>query len=310
MRVRFLSHDEAVREFDSSYYLHSHSPAEISLKLSRYCNDSSKQLLQCYSSKIRPFSNDEKHLLKFYFKRVYAHLCRKAPWLLPNKRKVGLIRLDHGVDWNAPFTINHSIVIPERVLRLMAAGYKKYKCIGRSSSAKHCVTTLCHEFIHIIQRYPELYPYQASIFNRMYKKWGFIQIQSSQLDWSQVDMTKFLPLRTNPDGLNFQWLFPLRGTLYMPIFGEIGGDEKTMGQMGGALVRVIQNDDKFIVTNDWDYTKNFKDYLQLFYNRDEQLYHPNEIIAIYLCDVFMYCTAINIKACREKRSGFAIRILH
>lgn len=291
MKVRFLSHEEAVAEFDTSYYLRSHSEGEMRLKLTRYCKyDETQplypQLLQCYSSKIRPFTKEEKYLVKFYFKRTYARLCKKAPWLLPNQQQVGLIRLDYGVDWNAPFTINHCIVIPERVLRLMRIGYFEFLKTGRSRNAKDCISTLCHEFIHIIQRYSDLYPRQALIFDLIYRKWGFIPINSSQLDWSQVDITKFFSLRTNPDGLNFQWLFPLRGTLWMPIFGEIGGDEKTMGKMGGALVRVVKTD-KIIVTNDWDYTKNFPDYLQLFYNRDEQMYHPNEIMAIYLCDILM-----------------------
>lgn len=292
MKVRFLSYKEAVAEFDSSYYLRSHSEYEMRLKISRYCTYDERQplypqLLKCYSSKIQPFTKEEKHLVKFYFKRTYAHLCKKAPWLLPNRQQIGLIRLNYGVDWNAPFTINHCIVIPERIIRIMRVGYYTFCKTGRSRNAKDCISTMCHEFVHIIQRYPSLYPHQASIFNKIYHNWGFIPINSSQLDWSQVDMSKFLQLRTNPDGLNFEWLFPLRGSLWMPIFGEIGGNEKNMGRMGGALVRVVKNNNQFIVTNDWDYTKNFNDYLQLFYNRDEQMYHPNEIVAIYLCDIFM-----------------------
>ncbi len=282
MKARFLSHEEAVHEFSTSYYLSSHGESETRLKLSRYCGSS--DLLQCYASKIQPFTREEKQIIKFYFKRTYAHLCRKAPWLLPKQRQIGLIRLDYGVDWNAPFTINHCIVIPERILGLMRDGYSQFCKTGKSRTAKYNIMTMCHEFIHIIQRHPDLYSQQAEIFDRIYRKWGFIPVKIP-LDWSQVDMTKFFPLRTNPDGLNFEWLFPLRGSLWMPIFGEIGGDEKNMGRMGGALVRVVRKDDRFIVTNDWDYTKNFNDYLQLFYNRDEQMYHPNEIMAIYLCDI-------------------------
>jgi hypothetical protein len=284
MKVRFLSHEEAVREFDSSYYLKSHSPDEMRLKLMRYCGGYKpgplyEQLLQCYSSKIIPFSAAEKCLIKRYFKRIYAHLRKKAPWLLPKKRTIGLIRLADGIDWNAPFTVNHSIAMTNLVLDTMKKGTAEYR------SAKFCITTLCHEFVHIIQKHPELYPRQNLAFDSVYKKWGFIPIRLP-LDWSQV-VKPFFPLRTNPDGLNFQWLFPLRGALYMPIFGEIGGDNKTMGRMGGALVRVIIKDDKIQVTNDWGYTGKFADYLKLFYNRDEQLYHPNEIMAVYLCGVIM-----------------------
>lgn len=287
MKVRFLSHKEAVKEFDSSYYLKLHSYDEIKIKLSRYCGQNSGQLLKCYSNKIKPFSKVEKHLLKFYFKRIYAHLCQKAPWLLPKKNKIGLIGLDRGVDWDAPFTINHCIVIPERVLQMMEHGYVEFRAFNRSRAAKFCITTLCHEFTHIIQRYPDLYPIQNARFNDVYAGWGFIRIKPSQLDWSQVNIKKFLPLRTNPDGHSFEWLFPLRETLYMPIFGEIGGDNKNAGKMVGALVRVQKTGNKYLVTNDWDYTKNFEDYLKLFYNRDDQLYHPYEIMAVYLCGILM-----------------------
>ena len=293
MKVRFLKHDEAMNEFASSNYLKVHSSDEMRIKLLRYCQGYNpdlplyEQLLQCYSKKIRPFSSVEKRLLKFYFKRIYAHLRRKAPWLLPKGKPIGLIRLDYGVDWNAPFTINHNIVIPELLLQTMELGYTKHQ-MRKNKNANKCILTLCHEFVHIIQRYPDVYPKQTTKFDNTYRKWGFIPIKPSQLDWSQVDMEKLIPLRTNPDGPSFQWLFPLRGTIYMPIFGEIGGDDEKSGKMGGALVQVKKlPNGKFKVTNDWDYTKNFDDYLKLFYNRDEQLYHPNEIMAVYLCGVYM-----------------------
>lgn len=292
MKVRFLSHTEAVREFATSTYLKSHSPDEAKLKLLRYCNGYSPdiplydQLLRCYTSKIIPFSSEEKAILKYYFKLLFARLNRKAPLLLPNKQTVGLIQIDYGVDWNAPFTINHSIVISEMTMSSMKKAYIYFRQTGRCKKVKRNLATLCHEFAHIIQRYPKLYPKQHQIFDHAYKHWGFVPI-TKPLDWSQVDMKKFFSLRTNPDGAQFQWMYPLRGKMYMPIFGEVGGDEKYMGRLDGALVQVLPEKDRIVVTNNLDYTKNFNEYINRFYGRDEQIYHPQEIMAVYLCNAMV-----------------------
>jgi len=38
-----------------------------------------------------------------------------------------------------------------------------------------------------------------------------------------------------------------------------------------------------LVDSRWQYTKHVPEYINQCYGRDDQVYHPNEILAVYLC---------------------------
>ena len=57
MKVRFLSHTEAVHELATSTYLKSHSQTEAKLKLLRYCNGYNPMKKKRYSNIILSYSS-------------------------------------------------------------------------------------------------------------------------------------------------------------------------------------------------------------------------------------------------------------
>jgi hypothetical protein len=251
MKITFLTPNQALKEYEKSNYFAEMSPVEIAKRLTRM---NAGNMIQGYRKYLKPFSNLEVDNVKKAMKITHSKIMKFSPELIPEKIK--LIRLSSGIDWDSPYTINNCIVIPERILNNIP------------------LDTLCHEFIHIIQRYPLKYPINVR-FEKIYANWNFVKLYD-RLDFSACKQD-FFPIMTNPDGLNFQWLWIYNNKSYLLMFGEKGT------KIIGGITEVIGNR----VSSKWMYIHEAKFYTQFFPSTHHQLYHPNEILAEDWCKKIM-----------------------
>lgn len=302
MSIQFLSSQQAAQEYIKSDYFEQMSHKEIIYRLyglgghftyADTYNTKRSKLVKLYTSLTLDFTINERNIINFYFKQLLSLLNNKAPQIIPNKKHIGLIKINKGVDWDYPYTINHCIVIPTKFLNSLISTYQKfvdqleitpqemwnpirpnYEEINRKN------VILCHEMIHILQRNKTLYPQHNKIFNYIYKDiWGFRKINKSQL----VFKNKYLNVITNPDGYNYEWIISLYNhetnfnQWFMPLLINNVNNKPT-----GILVELIEKEPgNFLVSGQshWNYIETFKRYIYKFYGLKKQLYHPNEIIA-------------------------------
>jgi hypothetical protein len=83
----------------------------------------------------------------------------------------------------------------------------------------------------------------------------------------------------NPDGYNLEWVVFSKGKYWMPSFAD---------EMDGLLWEVVLLNrpglPKWKVTNNLVDISSDQSYLDRFYGKNDQSYHPNEIMAVLLCE--------------------------
>jgi hypothetical protein len=180
MSLKFLTAQQAAQEYLKSDYFEQMNHNEVIYRLyglgghvtqGESCQTTKARLVQWYTSLTLNFTTNEQNVIKFYFRQLFNLLNNKAPGLIPKKRHIGLIKLNQGVDWDYPYTINHCIVIPVKFLNSLVSTYQQfvdqlerapqemwnptrphYDAINRKN------VIFCHEMIHILQRNKRLYP--------------------------------------------------------------------------------------------------------------------------------------------------------
>jgi len=304
MSIKFLDVKEAAKEYLKTDYFQQMNYVELiyrldSLRLSHNpgddCYTLRNKIMYYYTSLVTDFTEYEKNVIRFYFKHLFNLLWKKAPGLIPKSKRIGLIKLNEGVDWNYPYTINHSIILPTIFITSLIDIYRQFEDqISRTpievwnptrppyDSIDQKTLVLCHELIHILQRNQHLYPGHATIFNFIYTNiWGFKRINKSQIKFSHFNEENFFNVITNPDGYNYEWVIPVynhdtnHDHWFLPLLSR-GLDNKPIG----ILVEVMEKPHgNYLVTKHWNYVNDIKRYAVKFYGLEKQLYHPNEISA-------------------------------
>lgn len=297
MNIVFLSSQQASHEYIATDYFDQMNSAEIGyrLKVGGWGNlgspISATSLRKLYGSLTRDFTTYEQAVVNFYFKQLYDILSQKAPGLIPKAKPIGLIKLEQGVDWDYPYTINHCVVIPVKFLNSLIKTYQRfgqqlnqpiqqmwnpvrppYQMINQK------LMFLFHELIHILQKNKNLYSGHKTLFDYIYTEvWGFHKISKDQI----VNRDKFLNVITNPDGYNFEWAIPIfnHETNYqhwfLPLLSLDLNNRPT-----GILVELEKlPNGHFKALRRWNFIHNYKRYVNKFYGLEQQLYHPNEIMA-------------------------------
>jgi hypothetical protein len=228
------------------------------------------QLRLYYTQRTLVFTDEEKTLIISAFNQMKLDFDQRAPNFFPNRRQIGLIKLGQGIDWNFPYTINHCIILPELYLKKFAKDMPRLK------------TTLCHELIHLLQRYPNLYPRQNALFNSIITEmWGFQRIRKSQLRFSQGLTDQHLNIMTNPDGANYEWIIVLPDGHYLPTLSR----DIHNNLCGNLILLQMVAPQTYQVTLNWKPIAQVSIYVQKFQGLSQQLYHPNEIIAHLITDL-------------------------
>jgi len=308
MALRFLTASEASSEYRKTDYFAQMNYIELAFRLNTLgqaykanesCDRLRSRLLKQYQSLTRSFTAYEKDVLRFYFRRLYEILNNKAPALIPNKANINLIKLAEGVDWDYPYTINHSIIIPTKFLRGLIDLYRQFHyqitqipsqvwnpTRPQFETIDRKVAVLCHELIHIIQRNKTLYPAHNRILDYAYTQlWSFEPITKDQIRFRHANEAQYFNALTNPDGYNFQWIVPVYNhetnynTLFLPLLSR-SQDNRPIG----VLVEVTKQGDNYLVGSHWNEIDKIKRYAQKFYGLNKQLYHPNEILCHLLSD--------------------------
>lgn len=321
----FLPANTAYGQYEMSDYFDQMNEYEFSLRLGTVVNDRSSGkdlLLKRYKDALRDFTDDEKNTIRFYMVLLQRFLTLKAPLILPSADTIKFIKLDTSkidqgsiapeLDWGYPYTINHAIVLPMRLMSTMLAesrnfyisfkqkygdGYEninantlmswtpnrpEYKIIFKY------MTFFSHEFIHILQRNENMYPSQKTIFEKVYRDiWLFSKITKNQISEEVTKNPKF-GIVTDPDGYNYQWitrLFNVEKHYDIPFLPVLMIDKSTQ-KPNAYLIEMVtkSNTTPYVLTKNFGIASNFRLYVERFYGETKQLNHPNEIIAIMLSE--------------------------
>ena len=211
-------------------------------------------------------------MLKYFHNLVDYIFNKKLPKLCPDTSRIKYLKLKANVDWNYPYTINNTVVIPQHYMNDMVSAVAAldrpdtelwnvprhdYSNINKQGAI------LCHEWIHLIQR---------GCINNEFLYNYFINLYENIWEFKKNTLTSYkIPNRiTNPDGLNDNWIVLMNNTPYLPTLSLFNNIPT------GFLISAE--------THSWTLIDNSASYMNRFYGLKEQLYHPNEIFAHLVSD--------------------------
>ena len=280
-----LNKSEAFEEYKMSNYLTRMADDELTLRINnvhRYYPylGSTWNLLSLYKHLVDDFTPIEVQILTYFHKLAAYRFRDRLPGLCPDVSSIKYIKLREHIDWNYPYTINNCVVLPQTVINEMVATFNQLAVrkpghgpngeewnVTRKdyNPVNHYANILCHEWIHIIQRYPtkKIYDTLISIYTDL---WGFTPKNSTD------KTSKHISRITNPDGANDQWQMTIGNHTYTPILSLNNETQKPVG---------------FLINNKsgkWHDLHHSMMYINKFYGLKGQLYHPNEVFAHLVAD--------------------------
>jgi len=254
LEVLFLSSLQTKEEFSKSKYLQTISPKELSLR--RQGINTRIDLMQLYYNSVMEFSFKEKQrlepIIKEALKRLENYFANVSSFLLQD----GLLRVakvEGSLDWNFPYTINKTIIIPQKIMI--------------TNSDEELINTFVHEMIHLHQKS------QPYFYEEIYKNnFGFEKINSEKVI---ITSNYEKLLITNPDGMIREWVIQLYDGIYLPALLLINKKHYS------CLFRLKQssNDGYYLAEEDPIIAHNRSDYIDMIQGCKQQIDHPNEIIA-------------------------------
>ena len=306
MSLKFLSISEAKTLIQNTSYFSQMSDGEIRARLqiagvanynqsnknkSKSNNENLTLIKQLYLNSVSEYTPSEKTVMVQYFSMVMSLLKGKAPLLFPNTQ-ICACKLSGArkLDWNFPYTLNNCIVLPQQFVDLCVA---QAKDLQQSLSQKsntvwnlyrpqlagmlQPATTIAHEILHIVQRYPT--PQQSDLMSGIYSEWKFKRLHPKNIKYHTTDARDFLPV-TNPDGVNYTWAVGIwyhnKVNWFAPLL--ILPDIE-YNPTGVLLPLTIEYNGSLTAGNFMTIESNGK-YLEMFAELDiNSLYHPNEIFA-------------------------------
>lgn len=132
---------------------------------------------------------------------------------------------------------------------------------------------IVHELTHIDQRI------NVNFYNNIYNEWGFINVDNIENFNSIRELN-----RTNPDGLNINWLW-LHNNKYYWIGKLYNNNYSNISDATTKICIINKVNDKYIYTGEIMNMSQSKEYLEYFGNIPGNNYHPNELSAEYLTEL-------------------------
>ena len=306
--LHFCSIKEGRFILQQSNYLSRLQWAETYLRFQQTIHESTsrQQLIQMkYTSSVRPWTTKQQQCIHYYIRGLSTYLYNWGLQHLFTQRSSPLqfILLSSGMDWNFPFTIGTStIVFTEHVLHQM----KRAVDTLDQSSMDRWLTTLCHEWTHLLQRTPSIQP----IFYRWYKQYFGLRPSSVHIPRAWYDY-----IITNPDTidsylpnqssigpqwvrLSNTWVFTLsKGTIGKGELTGFGGYEYYMatmfvykGKKQTVLIclqpyhlpsssSISKKEQEYVMKGPILPADMLPEYRQLFFGCTKQIDHPHEAIA-------------------------------
>ena len=276
-----LDKNTAKAEIDNTDYFDRMSSVEINYRVKSIHSyypmlSNIWNIRDLYKSLILDFTQEEKNAIYYYHNIVDFQFKNKLPALYPDGRYIKYMKLSQNVDWNYPYTINRVVVIPQKLAKNMVDNLiidRKQNTVPslfvwnlvrpNFSAVNYIANIICHEWIHIAQRYA-YYTSLGSKLDEIYQQsWGFVRELPPAGLYKKYDIN---PLYiTNPDAENGEWSIYIKAKKYYPILTL---DRKTKMPDGMLLDKSNMHT--------YDYTK---EYINKFYGLQHQLYHPAEIFA-------------------------------
>lgn len=132
---------------------------------------------------------------------------------------------------------------------------------------------IVHELVHIDQRYNE------DFYNNIYTDWGFFKVDNI----NNFDNIRKIN-RTNPDGLNINWIWKYNNKYYW--IGKLyDNNNNNISDATSKICEINKVGDKYFYNDIIDNLHNSKEYLDFFGNINGNDYHPNEICAEYFTKI-------------------------
>jgi hypothetical protein len=272
MNVNFIHGNEALSKFTA--YLKSMTDIDIHVRT----RGKQSNIYTWYSYGIRPWNEVQCKVILSCFEVIGNLFVKKAPGYY-KPMNISMILMDKDMngnyyDFGYPYTVNNCIVVSTLFMTNLMNGYNQMsstmslssllwnKYRPNMNSINEYILILCHEYIHILQRY------NSVAYDNMYHKvWNFTKINTFNITSCPFK------LAINPDANNTLYLINLNNKFYMPllIYNVWNKPEEIITEV------YIYNSSIQILPN-WTLIKNYKPYTRIF-NDIEQLSHPNEIFA-------------------------------
>lgn len=285
MKIYFLDKYRGCQEYVKSQYPKLLQPLEIYVRTHKAVPiqplaQMRHQVLQHYCNSLLDFTPVEEKAITWYVKMVCQMMRQKANRILPKYWK--FIKLRTALDWDFPYTLNDSIVLPETKVRGMVAAY----CQRNPDFIVSYFKLLFHEAVHLHQkRHPGLY---QKIYH---DAWGFRCVKPQNI----IYLPKYLNYWvTNPDAMQIKWVIPIiqsgtnqRVDWYLPLLIL---DPNNIQKQLGILIKLekVYNEKireyQYYTTPNYRTICSLKEYTEKFYGMDRQLYHPHEIMAHLITD--------------------------
>lgn len=286
MKICFLNPEDASQKFLESKYFSVLQPLEISVRthgkipLEPDTLSMQRRAQSFYCQNILEFTLIEEKVITWYVSMVCNILQQKAKaFLLP---KVSFIKLREFMDWNFPYTMQGAIVLTELKIRELVSAY----CAKTPDLLVSGFKTIFHEMVHLHQRK------HRTLYQKIYNDfWGFRCVNPEDIQYLSFYIQHWV---TNPDTMSTNYVIPIvqsgtngRTDWYLPLLIL---DPTNVNLVQGILVEVTPAFDqetqryRFYTTMKYRTLNSLKEYRELFYGMDRQLYHPDEIMANLLTD--------------------------
>ena len=247
--IRFLNKQQSINEFSTSDYLKDIRVHEFKFRQNKkkLKAKSRTELMLFYFDSIMQFTYEEQELLQQATNKALQKLNNWFPNFLKDT-EIKFIKVEGTLDWNMPYTINNCIVMPYIMLK----------------NKKELVKTIVHELIHIHQRInPEFY---SNLYSGIFS----FEHTNCIINLSNYENITI----TNPDTNNTQWIIQLYDGLYYPAMIYINNTSQEV------LFRIKRdNNNCYVAIDNPLKAHSRKDYIELLRGCNEQISHPNEIIA-------------------------------
>ena len=256
--IKFIKNQEInniLIKINFKKYISQFNKNEVPYKIKNY--KKYKSLLDGYISNISDFTASEKKFIKKCVINLNKfELVKKLDMIDWN-----IVKTNTNIEWGFSFTYDKYIFISEKTINMY------------NNNLQEMMKLLLHEQIHILQR-----KIQSTLDTNLYNKWNFIKPVIS-LDKALEDS-----IITNPDGIDKYIFVSKNKRYYLPTLML-----SSNGNVDEVAIEMITDDEKNFrnTYNMIDIDKIPHYILSLGFDINQDLYHPNEILAHHLSEMIL-----------------------
>lgn len=269
-REQLINPNEFINQWDKIITEYISYFNEINIK-ARQCCKTKEELITTYKKGILYISDNYLHNLNIMLEKYYkskkitdSYIIKLLHYIIP---KIKILHIDDNIENGLPHT------------------HKNIICLNKHYFYNPSIMTFIHECIHIHQRIEPLF------YKKIYHQWGFIEYDIKNI--KNIDNIIKLN-RVNPDGLNLNWLWKSPNNNYY-LIGAIfnSTNPSSLLDVTNLCFKIDIVNGIFIYRNNFTKIELNDEYITFFGHIEHNNYHPNEISAEYLSNLYNY---INTKA--------------